>query len=138
MINIHPGYKILFTGDSITDCGSSLSEDINFLGHGYPIFIASLLGISHPELELTFVNTGITGNRVGDLAGRWQRDVLNHKPDILSVLIGINDAAQRYNGSLSISAFIAPSLIMKFAALRSSSMMSSRAPAPTASMTFAA
>ena len=104
MINIHPGYKILFTGDSITDCGSSLSEDINFLGHGYPIFIASLLGISHPELELTFVNTGISGNRVSDLAGRWQRDVLNHKPDILSVLIGINDAAQRYNGSLSISA----------------------------------
>ena len=53
MINIHPGYKILFTGDSITDCGSSLSEDINFLGHGYPIFIASLLGVQYPELELT-------------------------------------------------------------------------------------
>ena len=104
MINIHPGYKILFTGDSITDCGSSLSEDINFLGHGYPIFIASLLGISHPELELTFVNTGVSGNRVADLAERWQRDVLNHIPQILSILIGINDAAQRYNGSLSISA----------------------------------
>lgn len=104
MIRIHPGNKILFTGDSITDCGSSLSEDINFLGHGYPIFIASLLGISHPELELTFVNTGVSGNRVADLADRWQRDVLNHKPDILSVLIGINDAAMRYHTPSSVSA----------------------------------
>ena len=103
MINIHPGYKILFTGDSITDCGSSLSEDINFLGHGYPIFIASLLGISHPELELTFVNTGVSGNRIGDLAERWERDVLNHKPQILSVQIGINDVATRYDSSHSIS-----------------------------------
>jgi len=104
MIRIHPGNKILFTGDSITDCGSSLSEDINFLGHGYPIFIASLLGISHPELELTFVNTGVSGNRVSGLAERWQRDVLNHKPDILSILIGINDAAMRYHTPNSVSA----------------------------------
>ena len=103
MINIHPGYKILFTGDSITDCGSSLSEDINFLGHGYPIFIASLLGISHPELELTFVNTGVSGDRIVDLAARWERDVLNHKPQILSVQIGINDVATRYDSSHSIS-----------------------------------
>ena len=104
MIRIHPGNKILFTGDSITDCGSSLSEDINFLGHGYPIFIASLLGISHPELELTFVNTGVSGNRVSGLAERWQRDVLNHKPDILSILIGINDTAMRYHAPNSVSA----------------------------------
>lgn len=103
MIKIKHEDKILFTGDSITDCGSSLSDDINFLGHGYPIFISSLLGVSNPELELTFVNTGVSGNRISDLAARWERDVLNHKPQILSVQIGINDVATRYDGSHSIS-----------------------------------
>ena len=103
MLKIKHGDKILFTGDSITDCGSSLSDDINFLGHGYPVFIASSMGVQHPELELTFVNTGISGNLVSDLTERWQRDVLNHKPDILSILIGINDTATRYDSSHSIS-----------------------------------
>ena len=103
MLKINPGDKILFTGDSITDCGSSLTEDINFLGHGYPIFIASLLGVKCPELDLTFVNTGVSGNGVADLAGRWERDVLNHKPQIISVLIGINDVATRYSSGHSIS-----------------------------------
>ena len=105
MIRIHPGDKILFTGDSITDCGSSLTDDINFLGHGYPVFIASLLGVRHPELELTLVNTGRTGDRIGDLAGRWQRDVLNHRPQILSILIGINDTADRYKSPSAVGAF---------------------------------
>ena len=104
MLKIAPGSKILFTGDSITDCGSSLSDDINFLGHGYPVFIASLLGARYPEYEFSFVNTGVSGNRITDLAKRWQHDVLNHKPDILSVLIGINDAGARYSHNTSISA----------------------------------
>ena len=104
MLKINQGEKILFTGDSITDCGSSLSEDINFLGHGYPIFIASLMGMQHPELDLTFVNTGISGNRISDLAERWQHDVLDHKPGVLSVLIGINDTASRYSSPNSVSA----------------------------------
>ena len=105
MLRIHPGDKILFTGDSITDCGSSLTDDINFLGHGYPVFIASLLGVRHPELDLTLVNTGRTGDRIGDLAARWQRDVLNHRPQILSILIGINDTAARYEYDSPLSAF---------------------------------
>ena len=103
MLQINRGDKILFTGDSITDCGSSLSEDINFLGHGYPVFIASLLGVRRPELELNIINTGITGDRIADLADRWQRDVLNHKPDVLSVLIGINDCSARYSTPGSVS-----------------------------------
>lgn len=103
MIKLNQGDKILFTGDSITDCGSSLCDDINYLGHGYPVFIASEMGVKHPELELTFVNTGIAGNRVSDLANRWQRDVLNHKPQVLTVQIGINDVATRYDGNISIS-----------------------------------
>ena len=97
MLKIESGQKILFTGDSVTDCGSSASENINFLGHGYPIFIASLLGANMPELELTFVNTGISGNRVRDLRSRWEKDVINHKPDVVSILIGINDTWRRYD-----------------------------------------
>jgi len=103
MLKINPESKILFTGDSITDCGSSLSDDINFLGHGYPVFIASLLGARYPEYEFSFVNTGVSGNRISDLAERWQHDVLNHKPDILSILIGINDVWARYTTLTSIS-----------------------------------
>ena len=105
MIRIHPGDKILFTGDSITDCGSSLTDDINFLGHGYPVFIASRLGVRHPELDLTLVNTGRSGDRIGDLAERWQRNVLDHRPQILSILIGINDTADRYENASPVSAF---------------------------------
>ena len=95
MLRMENGQKILFTGDSITDCGRSTSGNINFLGHGYPIFIASLLGANMPELELTFINTGISGNRVCDLRDRWQQDVINHKPDVVSILIGINDTGRR-------------------------------------------
>lgn len=97
MLRMENGQKILFTGDSITDCGRSTSGNINFLGHGYPIFIASLLGANMPELELTFINTGISGNRVCDLRDRWQQDVINHKPDVVSILIGINDTGRRYS-----------------------------------------
>ena len=103
MLKIKPCSKILFTGDSITDCGSSLSEDINFLGHGYPVFIASLMGARYPEQDFSFVNTGVSGNQVADLAKRWQRDVLNHKPDILTILIGINDVGRRYSRGVAIS-----------------------------------
>ncbi len=104
MLRIDPGSRILFTGDSITDCGSSLSNDINFLGHGYPVFIASLLGARYPEYEFSFVNTGVSGNDITELAKRWQHDVLDHKPDVLSILIGINDAGARYSHNTSISA----------------------------------
>lgn len=105
MLKIKNGDKILFTGDSITDCGCSASENINFLGHGYPVFIAALLGARNPELDLTFVNTGISGHRVSDLKARWERDVINHKPEVVSILIGINDVASRYSRNLPISAF---------------------------------
>ena len=99
MLRIENGQKILFIGDSVTDCGRTTSENINFLGHGYPIFIASLLGAEMPETELTFVNTGISGNRVCDLKNRWQQDVIDHKPDVVSILIGINDVWRRYDSN---------------------------------------
>lgn len=82
-----PGQKIVFIGDSITDCGRREIE----LGIGYVRIIASLLAARYPELGLTFVNMGIGGDTIRDLDERWETDVIEQQPDWLSVSIGIND-----------------------------------------------
>ena len=69
------------------------------MGHGYAYIVNSTLGAMYPEKNLKFINKGISGNRVSDLYGRWLEDTLNIKPDILSILVGINDCEQlRYYG----------------------------------------
>ena len=84
---------ILFQGDSITDGNRGRSDDPNhILGHGYAFIIAAKYGEQLPERNLKFVNRGVGGNKVSDLAARWQADTLNIKPDLLSILIGVNDA----------------------------------------------
>ena len=80
-----PGQKILFQGDSITDAGRN-REDTNGLGGGYAMMAASQMQALHPGLGLTFVNKGISGNRAVDLAGRWQEDCLDLKPELPSLL----------------------------------------------------
>ena len=85
--------RILFQGDSITDGNRGRNEDPNhILGHGYCFIIAAKFGAQYAERKLTFMNRGISGNKVTDLAGRWQSDTLDLKPDVLSILIGINDS----------------------------------------------
>ena len=85
---------ILFQGDSITDGNRGRSTDPNhIMGHGYAFSIASRLGADFPEKRLVFYNRGISGNKVNDLAVRWQTDTLDLKPDLLSVLVGVNDAS---------------------------------------------
>lgn len=87
-----PGERVVFQGDSITDMGRGRSEDPNhILGHGYVFLIASSHGAAYPERQILFVNRGVSGNTVQDLAKRWKTDVLDLQPDTLSVLIGIND-----------------------------------------------
>ncbi len=87
--------SILFQGDSITDCGRS-REYANLrpgagLGSGYPTLIAARLFCDHPEIEWNIMNRAISGNRVVDLYARWKIDALNLKPDVLSIMIGVND-----------------------------------------------
>ena len=87
-----PGARILFQGDSITDGNRGRSADPNhILGHGYVFIIAARHGAAFPNLKLDFVNRGISGNTVLELAQRWQQDTLDLKPDVLSILIGVND-----------------------------------------------
>lgn len=84
---------IMFQGDSITDGGRGRTEDLNhILGHSYPYIIASKLGYEYAELLPQFINRGISGNRVSDLYARWNEDAISLKPDLISILIGVNDA----------------------------------------------
>ncbi len=86
---------VLFQGDSITDCGrrncGGEGFDCHGMGPGYPGMVAAQLACDRPELELDFVNLGISGNRVSNLYDRWQEDCINLHPDVLSILIGVND-----------------------------------------------
>lgn len=84
--------RILFQGDSITDGNRGRGTDPNhILGHSYCFIIAAKYGAGYASRNLTFLNRGISGNTVLDLAKRWQKDTLDLKPDVLSVLIGVND-----------------------------------------------
>ena len=88
--------RILFQGDSITDAGRD-RRNYYHLGGGYPAYAAPLIKEAHPELELEFINLGISGNRTGQLFDRLYPDAIALKPDVISILIGINDLWHRYN-----------------------------------------
>jgi lysophospholipase L1-like esterase len=89
----HKDDVILFQGDSITDGGRQRDGmDYNhIMGQDYGYIIAAQIGCQFPERNLTFINRGDSGNTVTDLAGRWQNDTLNLKPNLLSILVGVND-----------------------------------------------
>ena len=83
--------KILFQGDSITDVGRNTNNgSLVSIGQGYPCLIASRLGADEPQ-KYEFVNRGISGNRIVDVYARIKADCWNLNPDLLSVLIGVND-----------------------------------------------
>jgi len=80
---------ILFQGDSITDAGRSREDDSCF-GWGYPLRVKEELEFEYPNTYAMY-NRGISGNRVVDLYARLKSDILNLKPDYMSILIGVND-----------------------------------------------
>ncbi|WP_410788407.1 SGNH/GDSL hydrolase family protein [Kribbella sp. C-35] len=88
-ITLRAGSTVMFTGDSITDCQRGESED--GLGFGYPLRIAGEWGLRHPDRPVTWLNSGIAGNKVMDLEARWQTDVRDVRPDVVSILVGMND-----------------------------------------------
>ena len=95
---ISQGDLVLFQGDSITD--AKRDRSIDSLGTGYVYIAASLFSALYPEKQVRFMNRGISGNRVVDLQDRWEEDCLNLQPDVLSIMIGINDCWRRYDRNL--------------------------------------
>lgn len=95
---LQPGARVLFQGDSITDAGRSREDDAQ-LGYGYVNYIAAWLSARYPERRLTFLNRGISGNRIYDMEAHWTEDCIALQPDWLSILIGINDTWRRYDSN---------------------------------------
>lgn len=92
-----PGSHVLFVGDSVTDCGRR--TDPGALGDGYVRLLAE-----GPLRGARVTNRGVGGDRAVDLAARWDADVLRERPDVLSVLVGVNDTWRRYDAGATTSA----------------------------------
>ncbi|GLY35682.1 lipase [Amycolatopsis sp. NBRC 101858] len=86
-INLKPGSTVMFTGDSITDLWRPPGED----RCGYPLLIAGEWCFRHPGCPVTWLNSGHAGDKAMDLEARWQADVLDAEPDVVSILVGVND-----------------------------------------------
>jgi lysophospholipase L1-like esterase len=98
--NPKKGYTFLFQGDSITDGNRTRNNDWNHvMGHGFAYLIASRLWFDQPEKEFHFFNRGISGNKITDLSARWQTDTLDLKPDLINILVGINDTEAAVQGN---------------------------------------
>ncbi|MFF0343690.1 SGNH/GDSL hydrolase family protein [Kribbella sp. NPDC004875] len=95
MIELADGARVMFTGDSITDCHRRDTD--NPLGYGYPLLVAGQFGRRTPDRVPVWMNSGISGDTLAGLGSRWQSDVLDARPDVVSILIGINDTGYRFS-----------------------------------------
>jgi lysophospholipase L1-like esterase len=95
--------RILLQGDSITDAMRDRSvadpNDPRGMGSGYAFIAASRLLAERPNDGLAFYNRGISGDKVFQLADRWERDCLSLKPNLLSILVGVNDIGHKIGGT---------------------------------------
>jgi lysophospholipase L1-like esterase len=94
--------KILFQGDSVTDAGRDRS-DPHDMGNGYPRYASAMIQDSFPDTELEFVNLGIGGNRTEHLVERLETDFIEIQPDIISIMIGVNDVWHHYSHGIETS-----------------------------------
>lgn len=91
--------RLVFQGDSITDAGRD-KRNYHDMGKGYPFYASNLLAEAHPDVEFDFYNFGISGNRTDQLFDRLYPDAIAFQPDIISVLIGINDIWHRHSHNI--------------------------------------
>lgn len=92
--------RIVFAGDSVTDMGSQcpVGEGLfDNVGRGYVRVIENLLCVCYPEIKLRITNSGISGNTSRDLLERFDRDVVDLKPDWVSICIGVNDVWRQFD-----------------------------------------
>jgi len=101
-MRIEPGSKLVMIGDSITDCGRArpIGEGRDCYGNGHVNLVWAALEAVCPERNIRVVNMGLGGNTVRDMKARWQTDVLDLRPDWLSVMIGINDVWRQFDAAL--------------------------------------
>jgi lysophospholipase L1-like esterase len=89
------GTIVVFQGDSITEAGRNLNakepNSAGGLGNGYPLLVASAVLADRAKNGFQFYNRGVSGNKVPDLEQRWATDALELQPDVLSILVGVND-----------------------------------------------
>ncbi|GEK90442.1 SGNH/GDSL hydrolase family protein [Alkalibacterium kapii] len=95
-MKIITGDTLLFIGDSITDGGRD-KVDPTDLGRGFPLLIFAYLQTIMPEKRLTCLNRGVAGDTISDLKSRWETDCLDIDPDVVTLLIGINDTGSNQN-----------------------------------------
>ena len=95
--------KILFQGDSITDAGRD-KRNYHNMGNGYPKFASKFLSEANPDIDFEFINLGISGNRTDQLFDRLYPDGIAFQPDVVSILIGINDLWHRRSNILTTDA----------------------------------
>lgn len=98
-MNIKANQRLLFIGDSITDCARRSHHAFD-LGQGFVGMIAGYLGATYPDKPLEIINRGIAGNVMADMIERWQEDCLDLKPDMVTILIGVNDIWRRMDQNL--------------------------------------
>ncbi len=91
--------KILFQGDSVTDARRDRDNPAD-MGDGYPRYASAMIQDCYPDTEFEFVNLGISGNRTEHLVARLESDFIEIQPDIVSILIGINDVWHHYDHDL--------------------------------------
>lgn len=103
-MKLAPHSRLLMVGDSITEASRNPAawpgDRAGYLGQGYVAMTAALLDAAYPAHRFVVFNRGVGGDTVRDLAARWQRDVLDLKPDWLTVMIGINDVWRQFDTPL--------------------------------------
>jgi lysophospholipase L1-like esterase len=109
---IKPHSTLLMIGDSITDCGRDPSGNPTpwnqslGLGNGYVALVEAHLAVEYPERSIRVINRGVGGNTCLDIAARWQRDVVDYKPNWVSLMIGINDVWRQFDQPLVAEAHV--------------------------------
>ncbi len=100
-MKIKPGSKLVMIGDSVTDCERArpVGEGLfGAVGKGYVSLVDALLSSTYPAHGIRVINVGSSGDQVRNLLARWQTDVIDKKPDWLSIMIGINDVWRQAGG----------------------------------------
>ncbi len=95
---LEKGDRILFQGDSITDCGRDRHQFYG-MGNGYALMASAQIGAARPDLDLEFINRGVSGSTAIDMLSRLESDFIELKPTLLSILIGINDTWRAFDAN---------------------------------------